>query len=132
MNKTLLMGRLTKDPELRYTQSGIAVARFTLAVDRRMQKDKTDFISVVAWRKLAEFCAQYLSKGSKVVIVGSLQTRAWDDKETGKRRSATEVVADEMYFAESKRTGAQEEKNPLEEALEDGSFTLVEDEDLPF
>ena len=128
----MLMGRLTKDPELRYTQSGIAVARFTLAVDRRMQKDKTDFISVVAWRKLAEFCAQYLSKGSKVVIVGSLQTRAWDDKETGKRRSATEVVADEMYFAESKRTGAQEEKDPLEEALEDGSFTLVEDEDLPF
>jgi len=124
LNKWTGMGRLTKDPELRYTQSGIAVVRFTLAVDRQKQKDTADFITVVAWRKLAELCAQYLSKGSKIVIVGSLQTRTWEEKETGKRRSATEVVADEMYFAESKRAGAPEG--------EGWSDMRAEAEDLPF
>ena len=109
LNKIFLMGRLTRDPELRRTQTGTPVASFSLAVDRDF-KDKatgersTDFIDVVAWRQTAEFVSRYFTKGRMAVVEGRLQIRDWTDKEGGKRRSA-EVVADNIYFGDSKRDG---------------------------
>ena len=110
LNKVFIMGRLTRDPELRRTQTGTAVASFTLAVDRDF-KDKstgertTDFIDVVAWRQTGEFVSRYFTKGRMAVVEGRLQIRDWTDKDGGKRRTA-EVVADNVYFGDSKRDGA--------------------------
>lgn len=112
MNKAILMGRLTRDPEMRTTTSQVPVCSFTLAVDRRFKnasgERQADFIPIVAWRQQAEFCGKYFRKGSKMVVVGSIQTRSWDDTE-GKKHSVTEVIADEVYFAESKRSDSNYE-----------------------
>lgn len=107
LNHITLMGRLTRDPELRYTQSQTPVASFTLAVDRDFGsrdggEKQTDFIDCVAWRQTAEFVSKYFTKGSMAVVSGRLQIRDWTDREGGKRRSA-EVVVDNMYFGESRR-----------------------------
>ena len=107
LNHIVLMGRLTRDPELRHTQSGIAVASFTLAVDRDFAsrdggERQTDFIDIVAWRNTAEFVSKYFAKGRMAVVSGRLQIRDWTDRDGGKRRSA-EVVADNVYFGESRR-----------------------------
>ena len=106
LNKILLMGRLVRDPELRHTGSGTAVASFTLAVDRDFKSQsgekETDFIDVVAWRSTAEFVSKYFTKSRMAVVEGRLQIRDWTDKDGGKRRSA-EVVADNVYFGDSKR-----------------------------
>ena len=112
LNRIILMGRLTRDPELRHTQTGTAVASFSLAVDRDF-KDKstgeksTDFIDIVAWRQTAEFVSRFFTKGRMAVVEGRLQTRDWTDREGGKR-VATEIVADNVYFGDSKRDGAGE------------------------
>ena len=109
LNKIIIMGRLTRDPELRRTQSGTAVAGFALAVDRDF-KDKqtgekaTDFIDIVAWRSTAEFVSRYFTKGRMAVVEGRLQMRDWTDKD-GNKRVAAEVVADNVYFGDSKRDG---------------------------
>lgn len=109
LNKIILMGRLTRDPELRRTQSGTPVTSFSLAVDRDFKSQggekETDFIDIVAWRATAEFVSKYFTKGRMAVVEGRLQIRDWTDKEGGKRRSA-EVVADNVYFGDSKRDGA--------------------------
>ena len=107
LNHIVLMGRLVRDPELRRTQSGVAVVSFTLAVDRDFQsKDggekQTDFIDVVAWRNTAEFVSRYFTKGRMAVVSGKLQLRDWTDREGNKRRSA-EIVADSVYFGDSKK-----------------------------
>ena len=107
LNHIVLMGRLTRDPELRRTGSGVAVASFSLAVDRdygsRENGEKeTDFIDIVAWRSTAEFVSKYFTKGKMAIVSGRLQIRTWTDKEGNKRRSA-EVVADNVYFGDSKR-----------------------------
>ena len=106
LNHIVLMGRLTRDPELRRTQTGTAVASFTIAVDRDFSSQggerQTDFIDIVAWRNTAEFVSKYFFKGQMAVVRGRLQIRDWTDREGGKRRSA-EVVADNVYFGESKR-----------------------------
>ena len=109
LNHIVLMGRLTRDPELRRTGSGVAVASFSLAVDRDFgNRDggerETDFIDIVAWRSTAEFVSKYFAKGRMAVVTGRLQIRNWTDKEGNKRRSA-EVVADNIYFGDSKRDG---------------------------
>lgn len=110
LNHIVLMGRLTRDPELRRTSSGIAVASFSLAVDRdyaaQGAERETDFIDIVAWRNTAEFVSKYFSKGRMAVVSGRLQIRNWNDKEGNKRRSA-EVVADNIYFGDSKRDNTQ-------------------------
>ena len=111
LNHIVLMGRLTRDPELRHTGSGVAVASFTLAVDRDFQSKDTqekavDFIDIVAWRNTAEFVSKYFTKGRMAVVSGQLQIRNWTDKEGNKRRSA-EVVAGNVYFGDSKRDGTQ-------------------------
>ena len=106
LNRIILMGRLTRDPELRHTQTGTPVASFSLAVDRDF-KDKTtgekstDFIDIVAWRQTAEFVSRFFTKGRMAVVEGRLQIRDWTDKDGGKRRSA-EVIADGIYFAGAK------------------------------
>lgn len=110
LNHIVLMGRLTRDPELRHTGSGVAVASFTLAVDHDYQsKDSgergVDFIDIVAWRNTAEFVSKYFAKGRMAVVSGRLQIRNWTDKEGNKRRSA-EVIADNVYFGDSKKDGA--------------------------
>lgn len=106
LNKVILMGRLTRDPELRHTQSDVSVASFTLAVDRGFRRDdnqqSADFINVVAWRNTAEFVSKWFSKGQLVAVSGRLQVRSYKDRD-GNNRTATEVVADECFFAESKR-----------------------------
>ena len=107
LNHIVLMGRLTRDPELRRTATGVAVATFSLAVDRDFASSatgekETDFIDIVAWRNTAEFVSKYFAKGRMAVVSGRLQIRNWNDKEGNKRRSA-EVIADNIYFGDSKR-----------------------------
>lgn len=107
LNRIILMGRLTRDPELRHTQTGTPVASFTLAVDRdfkdRQTGEKaTDFIDIVAWRQTAEFVSRFFTKGRMAVVEGRLQLRDWTDRDGNKRRSA-EVIADNVYFGDSKR-----------------------------
>ena len=109
LNHITIMGRLTRDPELRRTGSGVAVASFTLAVDRDFGgrdggERETDFIDCVAWRQTGEFVSKYFTKGRMAVVSGRLQIRSWTDKDGNKRRTA-EVVADNVYFGDSKRDG---------------------------
>ena len=109
LNRIMIMGRLTRDPELRHTQAGTPVAAFTLAVDRDF-KDKhtgekaTDFIDIVAWRNTAEFASKYFTRGRMAVVEGRLQMRDWIDNDGNKRRNA-EVIAENIYFGDSKRDG---------------------------
>ena len=108
LNHITIMGRLTRDPELRRTGSGVAVASFTVAVDRDFGgrdggERETDFIDCVAWRQTGEFVSKYFTKGSMIVVSGRLQIRNWNDKDGNKRRSA-EVVAENCYFGESRRS----------------------------
>ena len=111
LNKIILMGRLTRDPELRRTQSGTAVTSFSLAVDRDFKSQsgekETDFIDIVAWRGTAEFVSKYFTKGRMAVVEGRLQIRDWTDRDGGKRRSS-EVIADNVYFGDSKREGGSD------------------------
>ena len=117
MNKVILIGRLSKDPELRYTASNTAVCQFTVAVDRRFKSENqpsADFIPVVAWRQTAEFVAKYFSKGNRIAVTGQIQVRSWDDTE-GKKHYATEVIADDVEFVESKRQDSGYASAPLPE-----------------
>ncbi len=146
MNKAILMGRLTRDPELRYTSNtNTAVCNYTLAIDRRFSRQgeerQADFIPIVAWGKTAEFCSRYFQKGQQVAVVGRIQTRTWDDNE-GKRHYVTEVIADEVYFADSKRDNStsRPEENMVDDSnenivgtgKEDGFYQIDEDDELPF
>ena len=138
LNHIVIMGRLTRDPELRRTGTGIAVASFTLAVDRDFGgreggERETDFIDCVAWRNTGEFVSKYFSKGSMAVVSGRLQIRNWTDKEGGKRRSA-EVVADNVYFGESKRSSDGGSYNNNSYSAPASDFAMLEDDDaqLPF
>lgn len=126
LNKCFLLGRMTKDPEIRRTNGGTAVTSFTLAVDRDFKTNgekETDFIDVVAWRNTAEFVSKYFSKGRMAIVEGRLQIRDWTDKNGNKRRTA-EVVADNVYFGDSKRENKEPEYTPpsdfKEEPVEDG------------
>ena len=138
MNKAILMGRLTKDPELRYTSANnTAVCSFTLAIDRRFARQgeerQADFIPIVAWNKLGEFCGKYFQKGRQVVVVGRIQTRSYDDNE-GKKRYVTEVVAEEAYFADGKREEGTPSKpvNAPGGDQGDGFYRMDDDDELPF
>ena len=146
LNKIILMGRLTRDPELRRTQSGTAVTSFSLAVDRDFKSQsgekETDFIDIVAWRNTAEFVNKYFSKGRMAVVEGRLQIRDWTDRDGGKRRSA-EVIADNVYFGDSKRDSADGGYAPAYSAPSRSSAPMMgghsdfaeigeEDGELPF
>lgn len=139
MNKVILMGRLTKDVEVRYTQTNnTAVASFNLAVNRRFVKEgekrQTDFFNIVAWGKLGEFCSKYFKKGQQVGIIGRLQTRNWED-EQGQKHYVTEVVAEEAYFADSKKNSEDSNDPFSNNAFGENSgsdFGITSDDDLPF
>lgn len=141
LNKIFIMGRLTRDPELRRTQNGTAVAGFALAVDRDYKNadgtKETDFIEVVAWRSSAEFVSKYFAKGRMAVVEGRLQIRDWQDKDGNKRRNA-EVVADNVYFGDSKKEGSSSggykaAGKAVDVEPGEGEFAEIEDEeDSPF
>ena len=145
LNHITIMGRLTRDPELRHTNSGIAVASFTLAVDRDFTdknsgEKETDFIDCTAWRNTAEFVSKYFTKGRMAVVSGKLQIRKWTDKEGNNRRSA-EVVADNVYFGDSKNTadstgtfGGFTAPAQTDYSAPASNFAMLEDDDsqLPF
>ena len=135
LNKVLLIGHLGKDPELSYTAGGVAVSKFSIATNERWKDDggnfqeKTEWHNIVAWRKLAEICGQYLHKGSKVYLEGKLQTRSWDDKNTGIKRYITEIVADDLIMLDSKpATDEGQESGRTQEPQAPGP----EKDDLPF
>ena len=129
LNKVILIGRLTSDPELRHTQSNTPVTSFTLAVDRSYKDKQTDFIDVVAWRSTAEFAFKYFRKGQLVAVVGSIQTRTWEDKQGSKRKSV-EVVADEVHFAEPKRNARA--SDPVAAMADEFTDISADDGELPF
>lgn len=150
MNKAILMGRLTKEPELRYSSNGsMAICSFTIAVNRNFVKQgeerQADFIPVVAFGKTGEFCSKYFHKGQQVAIVGRIQTRTWDDND-GKKHYATEVIAEEAHFADSKRQDGAGPSKPYTDSsnsgggdsdsrmpVSEGGFrTKEDDDDLPF
>lgn len=138
MNKVILVGRLTKDPELRSTASGVSVCSFTVACDRRFVKQgeerKADFIDCIAWRQAAESISKYFAKGHRIALEGSIQTRSWTDND-GKNRYATEVVVDQWEFAQSKSENATvtaNDENSASSAGDIDGFIPIEDEDLPF
>ena len=134
MNCVQLLGRLTKDPGIRYTQTNnIPIASFTLAVNRRFAKEtdevKADFINIVVWNKTAEFVSKYFKKGMQVVIQGRIQTRTWDDDQ-GQKHYATEVIAEQVFFADSKK----EQSEPVSDMQFENQFqgTSMSSDDLPF
>lgn len=131
LNAVVIMGRLTADPELKTTQSGVAVTSFTLAVDRYAKEErKTDWVDVVAWRQTAEFICKYFTNGQMIAVTGSIQTRNWEDKQ-GNKRKAVEIVAREVSFCGSKEGPKQERKE--EDTLPDTSGGWLDgDTDLPF
>ena len=150
LNKVVLCGRLTADPELKQTQNGVAVVTFTLAVNRRFQSrtadaaggQQADFISLVAWRQTAEFISKYFKKGSALCVTGSIQTRSWQDQQ-GQRRYATEVVVDEAMFVDSRNESGSAGYTPDAYAASAPAFStpiaeapnfeeLKADDDLPF
>jgi single-strand DNA-binding protein len=104
-NRVVLVGRLTRDPELRYTTNGTAVASFTLAINRRFNREETDFIDIVAWRQQAEYCANYGSKGRLMLVEGRIQVRTYETQE-GQKRKVTEVVSDELKFLDKQGTSS--------------------------
>lgn len=140
LNKVLLIGNLGKDPELRYTPGGVPVASFSLATNESWKdqdgnlQERTEWHNIVAWRKLAEICGEYLKKGKKIYIEGRIQTRSYDDKNTGAKRYVTEIVADNMIMLDG-GGGARGEAGSFKEAAaptepaEPGKST---DDDLPF
>jgi single-strand DNA-binding protein len=140
LNKVLLIGNLGKDPELSYTPSGVAVAKFSIATGERWKdqdgniQERTEWHNIVAWRKLAEICGQYLKKGSRIYLEGKLQSRSWDDKNTGVKRYATDIVADDLIMldARSAQAGGVPPVNDVAPPPAAEESTSSEKEDLPF
>ena len=142
-NKVILGGRLTADPELKHTQSGVANCRFTIAVDRSFTKQgeerQADFVDCVAWRQQAVFISNYFRRGSMIAIQGSIQTRNWEDK-NGSKRKSTEIVVSQANFCGSKsenNTGASQNSAPYQPATsfataDEGDFKEIPEDDLPF
>lgn len=130
MNKAMIIGNLTKEPESRTTQSGISVTTFTVAVQRRFKTDETDFFPVVTWRGLADNCAKYLVKGQKVAVAGQIQTRNYEDKD-GQKRYITEIIADDVEFL-SKPSGETRQQGERQLGWLGADAVEVDDEDLPF
>ena len=136
LNRVIIMGRLTKDPELKRTNSGTAVTSFSVACDRNFKgqngEKETDFLDCVAWKSTAEYLCKYFSKGRMVVVEGRLQTRSWKD-DAGNTRKSTEIVADSVYFGDSKKDGGGASAEPAYPA-QSQQFAEIEEEDgeLPF
>lgn len=124
LNKTMLMGRIVKDPDFRVTADGKVLATFTLAVNRKYEKDVADFLPIITFGKTAEFTEKWLKKGMQIIVVGRIQVRKWETKE-GKNRYSTEIIAEEVEFADSKKEDKEEWK-PAEK------IDILDESDLPF
>ena len=144
MNKVILMGRLTRDPEMRQTQNGVSVCSFSIAVNRRFAKDgqqSADFINCTAWRQQAEFICKYFAKGAMISVVGNLQSRSWENQE-GKKQYATDVVVDEVYFTGSRTESHTHGDGGFSTQSNDSAFADIDtmgfqaidgsEDDLPF
>ena len=144
LNRVILIGRLTRDPELKYTPNGTAVCTFSLAINRKFNKEETDFIDIVVWRGLAETCASYLGKGRLAAVEGRLQVRSYENQE-GQKRKVTEVIADDVRFLDRGGTGSsspnpsgkpqQDDWNALGRELNLDEVDFVDkngDDDIPF
>ena len=137
MNLVTLIGRLTRDPELKYSQSGKAFCKFSIAVTREFNRDEADFINCVAWNKTGEFVSKYFKKGQQVGVIGRLQTRTWDD-DKGQKHYITEVIVEETYFADSRRDGAAADMDSsfgADASIPAGNgseFEVSSGDDLPF
>lgn len=135
LNRVVIMGRLTRDPELRRTQSGVSVCTITLAVDRDFEQGgntQTDFIDVVTWRNTAEFVSKYFAKGRMMVVEGSLQSRKWTDK-NGQSRVSWEIHADRVYFGDSKREASSNTVDDSDFQKWGAAYADIEDDgELPF
>ena len=131
INKVILMGRLTRDPEMRHTNSGTPVTTFSIAIDNGYGDNKrTDFVNCIAWNKTAEFVTKYFAKGKMIIVIGRITTRSWETQDS-KRAYATEVVAKEVSFGETKSSQQTATQPPMQD--DDDDFTpLDEDDDLPF
>lgn len=135
LNKVMLIGRLGQDPELKYTQSGIAVAKFSLATSQQWKdqdgntQDRTEWHNVVAWRRLGEICAEYLKKGSKVYLEGALSTSSWED-ENKKKHYRTEIVLNDMIMLDAKSAGGADSGGAS--SVSESSSSSSSDDDLPF
>jgi single-strand DNA-binding protein len=148
VNKVILIGRLGRDPELKYTPSGAPVAKFSLATDESFkdrtgeQQKRTEWHTIIAWNKLAEICGQYLTKGKQIYIEGSIRSRQWDDKQTGQKRTAYEIIAQRMQMLGSRSDferpaaagapASRAEGEPPEPPPEPTSAPEITDEDIPF
>lgn len=136
LNKVMIIGRLGKDPEMRFTPNGNPVTDFTVAAGRQWKngegenQEETEWFSVVVWNKLAEICNQYLTKGSRVYIEGRLQTRSWDDQTTGEKRYKTEVIANDMIILDSRKE--EQASTPVKTTQKRYSGPPVSDDDIPF
>ncbi len=136
MNKFQFMGRLTRDPETRYTQNNTPVSSFSVAVNRRFTEAngerKADFFNVTAFGKLAEFCSKYYKKGQQVLVEGRIQNRTWEDQ-TGTKRYSTDYIVENAYFADSRRDSGNEGEMEIPTESNDGDFITIDDtEELPF
>ena len=132
LNKVILGGRLTADPELKQTPQGVSVTTFSIAVNRKGKEAQTDFINCVAWRNNADFICRFFKKGSSICISGSVQTRSYEDKQ-GVKRTVTEIVADEAFFVDSKGdSGTSEQGAPTFTAAQASFEEVASDDDLPF
>ena len=135
MNKVILVGNLTKDPELSETSSGVAVCKFSLAVSRDYTNAEgnrdTDFFNITVWRGRAENCGKYLKKGNKVAIVGSLQTRSYEDKD-GIKRNVTDIIASEVEFLTPKQQANQDEETVASATRQRPQLEAIDDNQLPF
>ena len=129
-NKVILMGRLTAAPELKQTQNGKSVTSFNLAVDRKGKDTPCDFFTIVAWNQTAEFICKYFGKGQAILVCGELQTRSWTDN-NGNKRTATEVLANEVTFCESKKE-SESNNAPYNPYAQTPNFDKEKDNDLPF
>ncbi|HTO92858.1 MAG TPA: single-stranded DNA-binding protein [Bacteroidota bacterium] len=138
LNKVMLIGNLGKDPELRFTSSGVPVATFTIATNESWKdqegnlQERTEWHNIVAWRKLAEICGEWLKKGKKVYIEGRIQTRSYDDKNTGAKKYITEIVADSMIMLDGKGAGAPAESPGAAAAAPEPASGGASNDDLPF
>jgi len=126
MNKVMLLGRLTKDPEIRITENGRVLATFTLAVNRKYEKDVADFLPIITFGKTAEFTEKWLKKGMQIIVVGRIQVRKWETKE-GENRYSTEIIAEEVEFADSKKQEDKEEWKPADKQID-----ISDESELPF
>jgi len=137
VNKVILVGRLGKDPEVKFTQGGVAIARFSMATDETWKdqsgerQQRTEWHNIVAWRKLAEICGQYLTKGKLIYIEGRLQTRSWDDKE-GNKRTTTEIQADTMVMLSGGKSEDRRVEATSASSVVASESQITDDDDVPF